>query len=254
MIDIVSDDQAFDAVGDVASSLGVTYRRLSYRALKGHAAEEREVAASDDGRGSRRRRRGRGRRGGTDRRHADTGHHVPAVHRAAPSPAPAPADESAHTAPHDELIEVVADLMVGSPGGVTLDQLANALRERGFRRTPGSPRLITRLKRIKQLDVSRNGLIRLVGDHHPRAEHHGRVAEHAPAAHGEEPIEAEADEAGGEPAGEAASVESAPRRRRRRRGGRRRRGRRGGGGGLGGNGDAGGEVVAAAAPPTSEVV
>jgi len=33
MIDIVTDDQAFDAVGDVAASRGVLFRRLSYRAL-----------------------------------------------------------------------------------------------------------------------------------------------------------------------------------------------------------------------------
>ncbi len=32
-IDIVSDDRAFDAVGDVAASLGVVFRRLSFRRL-----------------------------------------------------------------------------------------------------------------------------------------------------------------------------------------------------------------------------
>ena len=35
VIEIVSDDQAFDAVGDVAASLGVTFHRTSYRALAG---------------------------------------------------------------------------------------------------------------------------------------------------------------------------------------------------------------------------
>ncbi len=34
-VDIVSDDRAFDAVGDVAASLGITFRRLSYRLLAG---------------------------------------------------------------------------------------------------------------------------------------------------------------------------------------------------------------------------
>lgn len=34
-IDIVSDDRAFDAIGDVAAGLGVTYRRVSYRTLPG---------------------------------------------------------------------------------------------------------------------------------------------------------------------------------------------------------------------------
>src|SRR5712692_9451469 len=34
-IEIVSDDRAFDAVGDVAASLGVQFTRLSYRRLAG---------------------------------------------------------------------------------------------------------------------------------------------------------------------------------------------------------------------------
>ena len=32
-MEIVSDDRAFDAVGDVAAGLGVSFRRLSYRRL-----------------------------------------------------------------------------------------------------------------------------------------------------------------------------------------------------------------------------
>ena len=53
MIDVVSDDQAFDAVGDVASSLGVQYRRLSYRSLRGQLGEEvRHVADDGDSRSS----------------------------------------------------------------------------------------------------------------------------------------------------------------------------------------------------------
>lgn len=34
-LDIVSDDRAFDTVGDVAAALGVNFRRLSYRQLSG---------------------------------------------------------------------------------------------------------------------------------------------------------------------------------------------------------------------------
>jgi len=45
---------------------------------------------------------------------------------------------------------------------VSLDALSNALKSRGFRRPPGSPRLITRLRRIKDLAVSATGAIRLV--------------------------------------------------------------------------------------------
>ena len=38
VIEIVSDDRAFDAVGDVAASLGIEFRRLSYRRLQGGLA------------------------------------------------------------------------------------------------------------------------------------------------------------------------------------------------------------------------
>src|SRR5204862_349911 len=38
-LEIVTDDQAFDAVGDVATSLGVGFHRLSYRALAGAGVE-----------------------------------------------------------------------------------------------------------------------------------------------------------------------------------------------------------------------
>jgi hypothetical protein len=270
MIDIVSDDQAFDAVGDVASSLGVQYRRLSYRSLRGQVehdvADEPVRRTSSDG-ASRSRRRGRGGRGrrGPDRRqeapryHAPEprrAHHEPApVRAAAAAPAPVEDDPNAHTAPHDELIDVVRDMMSTSPGGVTLDQLANALRERGFRRTPGSPRLITRLKRIKEIDVNRNGLIRV--------DENGEAPPARTAA--DEPVDIDPDDAGAdvEHAGaddDNGDIEAAPgegeaegtgeggqrRRRRRRRGGRGRRGRRGGTGGPDASADANGEVIAAA--------
>ena len=39
LIEIVSDDRAFDAVGDVAASLGIEFRRLSYRRLRESAGE-----------------------------------------------------------------------------------------------------------------------------------------------------------------------------------------------------------------------
>ncbi|HKW90831.1 MAG TPA: hypothetical protein VJX92_02965, partial [Methylomirabilota bacterium] len=43
LIEIISDDRAFDAVGDVAAVLGVEYRRLSYRGLTGIAPAEEPV-------------------------------------------------------------------------------------------------------------------------------------------------------------------------------------------------------------------
>jgi hypothetical protein len=67
LIEIVSDDRAFDAVGDVAASLGIEFRRLSYRRLReedsGEPVAERESQPAVTGTsGSRRRRRRRGRR------------------------------------------------------------------------------------------------------------------------------------------------------------------------------------------------
>ena len=177
VIEIVSDDRAFDAVGDVAASLGIPFRRLSYRGLAGapgeaephrapeHRVSESRAPARDAGSHRYRgRRRGRG-----------------AVGPARPAPMPpvslvagdrgqgaivhaAPPAGEAHTAPHDEIIAVVHDLMRGSPNRTTtIDTLANALKARGFSRTSGSPRLITRLRRIKEIEVNRAGLITLVG-------------------------------------------------------------------------------------------
>ncbi len=148
--------------------------------------------------GSGRRRGRRGRRGGrapaspAEPRRAEPRRHEPA--------SAAHASE-AHTAPHDELVGVVGELAQQSPNGaVLLDTLARTLKARGFSRPPGSPRLVTRLRRIKELMVSPTGMITLVGE-----------AAHA------EPIAAAA--------GEAREPEPAtlPRRRRGRRGGRGRR-------------------------------
>src|SRR5262249_31403920 len=154
------------------------------------------------------------------------------------------------------------DLLVKSPNGVSIDALANALRERGFSRPPGSPRLITRLRRIKELELNRQGMIRLVDRDAAPAPREAIEAEvvaeeaepaldlnqHGVAEPDPDPIDVDvelsADEAdadvddGDEPDGdgpgddatpEAAAAGEGGARRRRRRGGRRRRGRRGGG-------------------------
>ena len=134
--------------------------------------------------------------------------------RHAPAAAFAEPDE-AHSAPHDELVTVVRELAERSPNGaVLIDNVARTLKSRGFSRPPGSPRLVTRLRRIKELSVSPTGMISLVPGAAIRAE---------PAPPPEPPVE-EAVEA-------AADVEAAPEaaaaprrsRRRSRRGGRRRR-------------------------------
>jgi ribonuclease E len=104
----------------------------------------------------------------------------------------------------------VQELVAASPDGINLDTVANALRERGFRRKAGSPRLITRLRLIKDIEVARDGKIRLASTATPVAA---------------EPVDDSANGAvhdEGEPSGEGNGGNG---RRRRRRGGRRRRGR-----------------------------
>jgi len=247
LIEIISDDRAFDAVGDVAAVLGVEYRRLSYRGLTGlAAAEEAPAPETQAPREGRPRRGGRGRRRGRGRGRYEQGGRGPMPTRAggpsqppparAAEPARGQAETPAHTAPHDQLVDVVRELADDAPNGaVLIDTLARALKERGFSRPPGSPRLITRLRRIRELQVSRTGMITLAGAG-------GAAAAPAPAPTDEEPAGAAAqvEEAGADveaaaeeeatPGNElAAPAPGAPRRsrRRRRRGGR---GRRGGGG------------------------
>jgi hypothetical protein len=179
VIEVVSDDRAFDAVGDVSASLGITFRRLSFRGITGESSRmtetvEREPAPSTSGGRRHSRRRGRG--GWHDRHAAARTETAPAA--PAPPPRPhivrAPAEEVPHTAPHDELVTIVQDLIHNSGGRVvTIDMLANALKSRGFSRPPGSPRLITRLRRIKELTVSRSGAIALTEGGHAAAEDHG---------------------------------------------------------------------------------
>jgi hypothetical protein len=135
ILEVITDDQAFDAVGDVAASRGVIFHRLSYRGLVG--AQMIAPVESASRRRGRRGRRGRG----------------PAGHRHA----------SVHAAPHDELLAVIHELAARSPdGSMTLDALSNTLQARGFRRPAGSPRLITRLRLLKDVDVSTNGTVRLL--------------------------------------------------------------------------------------------
>jgi hypothetical protein len=226
VVDVVSDDQAFDAVGDVAAGRGVTFRRLSYRSLAGIArtalstrAEPppRAEGSSDPQRARRRRRGGRGR---TIRRDGPAPAETsapprrtapPETIRPRPAAAPRPS-EPVHTAPLDELVGVVQELVAASPDGINLDTVANALRERGFRRKAGSPRLITRLRLIKDIEVARDGKIRLASGATPAPD----------ASVADEPLNgAASDDA--ESSGDGNGGGNG--RRRRRRGGRRRRGR-----------------------------
>ncbi len=246
LIEIISDDRAFDAVGDVAALLGVEYRRLSHRGLTGASSivepVEPEAPAPREGsgrRGRRGRRRGRGGGGGGRPDHAPRAPMPPraVAHHA---PAPAAADGPAHTAPLDELVDIVRELAQRSPNGsVLIDTLARSLKERGFSRPPNSPRLITRLRRIHELAVSRTGMITLVGVSGPPGDaRRDEGPEPEVEDRGPRDVEAETD-TGPEPGNEADQEPGAPppdgaAGRPRRRGRRRGRRRRGGGGGGGG--------------------
>ncbi len=227
VMEIVSEDRAFDAVGDVAATLGIEFRRLSYRTLAGApAARDEAPPAPPESRGRRDRRGpGRARReprpahaAGGERRRPEPARHAVAGRQAEAAAAP-------HTAPHDEIIGVVRDLVDRASGQpVLLDTLANELKARGFRRPPGSPRLVTRLRRIKEVSVSPTGMIALVGA--PASASAGPVAEAPPAPLVRAPVAVAEASVPEVPAGQAAEP-SPPgqgrRRRRSRRGGRRRR-------------------------------
>jgi hypothetical protein len=188
-LDIVSDDRAFDAVGDVAATLGVEYRRHAYRRAPGAAAEAAPARTANP------RRRGE-RRGRAQK---------PAAPPPEPQPAPevvasaseVPASEVPHAAPAEDLLAVVHETLEKSPQGVWLDAIALRLKALGYQRPPSSPRLITRLRALKELTVSERGFVT-----------HARAA--APAGALQEATPAEA------------APTSAPSRRRRRRGGRGR--------------------------------
>ncbi|MCC6847831.1 MAG: hypothetical protein IT294_04970 [Deltaproteobacteria bacterium] len=236
-IDIVSHDRAFDAVGDAAARLGVTFRRITYRSAgPGAAAAER----AGEGTGERRRRRRR--RGGSGRGAGPTGASSAArpaaatAHAARPAARPAAAIPSTEEAPlaasQEQLEHVIARLAASDPAHtVTLDALTVALKAAGFQRPPGSPRLVTRLRRMKEIEVLPNGRVRMVAD---------AASASAPTAASEDPASEESTADGEQaPAGEnGAAAEESGRRRSRRRGGRRRGGR--------------GRKTGAAAPPAAE--
>ena len=215
VLEIVSNDRAFDAVGDAAAVRGVIYRRLLHKRGSTTAAS----AAADEEEAPKRRRRSRG---GRRRRGRGTGSasgaattasentHTPAVAHHAPAPArtshPKPAHRApshpplheveAHGATRDQIVSVIGKLSGHDPARwINLDVLEKALKAEGFARPPGSPRLVTRLRMFKDVEVDSHGRARLVG---------------APASE-PEPIPAATE------AEDAAAAEAAPAKKRRRR-------------------------------------
>jgi hypothetical protein len=174
-IEIVSADRAFDAVADAAVNLGVKFRRLTYGPLSGLA--EAITAAEPAEGGPRRggRRGGRRRRGGVPQpapwgRAAVPRAEAPtrATHPPPPSVSTAAAatngvEKDIHGATPEQIIATIARLTTKAPErGVNLDLLINALKAEGFGRPLGSPRLVTRLRKMKDVEVSPTGMVRLV--------------------------------------------------------------------------------------------
>ncbi len=217
-IDIVSHDRAFDAVGDAAARLGVAFNRITYRSAGPSAAvSERSSEPADERRGRRRRRRG-----GTGRSRtvssaapARTAHVAPP--RVAPSRvAAAVSEEEPHGASQEQLQQVIARLAAADPSRtVTLDALTVALKAAGFQRPPGSSRLVTRLRRMKDIEVLPNGKVRMHADAAP-----------TPAEPIAEPAAVADDGVTENDVGkDGVAAEGTAKRRPRRRGGRRRGGR-----------------------------
>jgi hypothetical protein len=173
-IEIVSADRAFDAVADAAANLGVKFRRLTYGPLSGLAeaiapAETAEAGHRRSRRGGRRRRRGASPAApwsgvSTQPQAAESAERAPVTS------APPQGVESTNGVAKDiqgatpeQIIATIARLTSRAPErGVNLDLLINALKAEGFGRPAGSPRLVTRLRKMKDVEVSPTGMVRLV--------------------------------------------------------------------------------------------
>ncbi len=60
------------------------------------------------------------------------------------------------------MIAVIRRLTHDEPGRwINLDVLEKALKHEGFSRPPGSPRLVTRLRNIKDVEVDAHGRVRV---------------------------------------------------------------------------------------------
>jgi hypothetical protein len=153
VLEIVSNDRAFDAVGDAAAARGVIYRRLLHR--RGAVA-----AATADGAAPKRRPRGGRRR----RRPHSEPRPLAAAAAARADRAVAAVDHLSGIEPHGatrEQIMGVINRLTNGDRWVNLDVLEKALKAEGFSRPPGSPRLVTRLRTLKEVEVDSHGRVRI---------------------------------------------------------------------------------------------
>jgi hypothetical protein len=158
VLEIVSNDRAFDAVADAAAARGVIFRRLQHRHGATVAAESAE-ARTPSARGGRR-------RGGRSRGQRRPAAVAAPTRPAAPVRPPAAQTASASAGPHGasavQMAELIQRLTNGEPGRwINLDVLEKALKSEGFARPPGSPRLVTRLRALKEMEIDSHGRVRL---------------------------------------------------------------------------------------------
>lgn len=164
VLEIVSNDKAFEAVGDAAAARGIVYRLLHHRrgAAAATPAPEAKAIAGRSGRSGRS-------RGGRRRGRAPADQRAVAASRTTNPPAAAAPPRAAHPVaePHgatrEQMIDLIHRLMQGDPHRwVNLDVLEKELKQEGFSRPPNSPRLVTRLRTLKEVEVSPQGRVRLL--------------------------------------------------------------------------------------------
>ncbi len=141
VLEVVSNDRAFDAIGDLAAARGVVFRRISHMRVLAAASGAREQSSAKSAGAS-----------ALARKKA-----VNAVPGATPGTEGLP-----HAAPAEQIIATIEHLTQGEAGRwVNLDVLERALKEQGFVRPPGSPRLVTRLRALRQVEVDAHGRVRI---------------------------------------------------------------------------------------------
>jgi hypothetical protein len=169
ILEIISNDRAFDAVGDAAAARGVIFRRIQHQRGERKGEASADASEGDDEETTKRPRRTRGGRRRGRRRgpapsattQARTSSLSPAPAPARPAPAVAVAEEP-HGASRDQIVGAVRTLTKDEPGRwVNIDILEKSLKAQGFSRPPGSPRLVTRLRQLKEVEVDANGRVRI---------------------------------------------------------------------------------------------
>lgn len=142
ILEVISNDRAFDAIGDLAAARGVVFRRIAHMRLLGapSATKEQVVKGASP---------------------STSGRRKPAA-VASVALAGTETVEGPHAASAEQILATIAHLTKGEPGRwVNLDVLERALKEQGFVRPPGSPRLVTRLRALRQVEVDAHGRVRI---------------------------------------------------------------------------------------------